>query len=200
MNIQDNLLIEKLKEGDKAVFRFIFESNYGMLCRFAGQLLHDNCQAEEVVDDVMLHLWEQRNELTVTTSLRAYFMQAVKNKCIDVLRSTHSRHEYSFTSVTPEDNLDFLDAVFADEAHPMGLLIRKELEGQLMDAVGRLPSECKAVFEKSRLEQKTYEEIAKELNISLNTVKYHIKNALAFLRKVLSAYLKIIFFFFFLEN
>lgn len=199
MKVNDSLIIKKLKEGDKIVFRSIFEQNYGILCRFACQILHDDCLAEEIADDVIVYLWEHRSELSITISLRAYLMQAVKNRCIDILRS-NPRRESNFTSVTPEDNLDFLDAIFADNNHPMGQLIQKELEDLLMNCVKKLPSECKAVFEKSRFEQKKYEEIAEEMNISVNTVKYHIKNALACLQKSLSTYMKCFLFFFFLEN
>lgn len=200
MNINDSLIIEKIKEGDKAVFRSVFEENYLILYRFATQILHDTCQAEEVADDVIVYLWEHRNELTINISLRSYLMQSVKNRCIDVLRSKRQEHEINFTSVTSEDNLEFLDIIFTDENHPMGMLIQKELEAELMDSIEKLPPECKTVFIKSRFEQKKYEEIAEELNISINTVKYHIKNALAYLQNALSSYLKCLLLFFFLEN
>ena len=58
-----------------------------------------------------------------------------------------------------------------------------------MKAIGRLPDECRRVFRLSRFEERKYEEIAKELNISVNTVKYHIKRALALLHEDLSKYL-----------
>lgn len=199
MKVNDSLIIKKLKEGDKFVFRSVFEQNYGILCRFACQILRDDFLAEEVADDVIVYLWEHRSELSIAVSLRAYLMQSVKNKCIDILRSSQ-RRESNFTSITPEDNLDFLDAIFADNNHPMGQLIQKELEALLMNCIENLPSECKVVFEKSRFEQKKYEEIAEEMNISVNTVKYHIKNALAYLQTSLSTYLKCFLFLFFLEN
>ena len=63
-----------------------------------------------------------------------------------------------------------------------------------------LPEECRRVFKKSRFEQKKYEEIAEELNISVNTVKYHIKNALAYINSHLSDYLKIILAYIFMGN
>lgn len=200
MNVNDSLIIEKLREGDMTVFRSVFEQNYNMLYRFANQILHDTYLAEEVADDVIVALWERREDLVINVSLRTYLMQATKNRCIDVLRTGYQRHEADFTSVTPEDNLEFLDTLFADESHPMGLLIQKELELQLKEAINQLPEECKAVFEKSRFEQKKYKEIAEELHISINTVKYHIKKALDFLQKSLAVYLKCFLFFFFLDN
>jgi RNA polymerase sigma-70 factor (ECF subfamily) len=67
--------------------------------------------------------------------------------------------------------------------------MENELENEINKVVKQMPKECKAVFEKSRFEEKTYEEIASEMNISVNTVKYHIKNALALFRKKLAKYL-----------
>ena len=68
----------------------------------------------------------------------------------------------------------------------------QELEGEITKAIGRLPEECRCVFQMSRFEEKKYEEIARELQISVNTVKYHIKHALALLREDLGKYLTIV--------
>ena len=63
-----------------------------------------------------------------------------------------------------------------------------------MNAVNRLPNECRKVFWLSRFEGRKNEEIASELGISINTVKYHIKHALALLLCDLQKYLVILFF------
>lgn len=65
----------------------------------------------------------------------------------------------------------------------------QELESEIMQAIDKLPEECGRVFRMSRFEEKKYEEIACELNISVNTVKYHIKRALALLHEDLGKYL-----------
>ena len=110
------------------------------------------------------------------------------------------RTEHSFSTYLSDDNLEFLDTLFADENHPLGTLIEQELEEELMHCINSLPDECRKVFKKSRFEQKKYEEIAKELNISVNTVKYHIKNALAYLNTHLAEYLKLILIYIFIEK
>ena len=71
--------------------------------------------------------------------------------------------------------------------HPLGWLLEEEMKNTAKQAVNELPRECRQVFELSRYEGKKYSEIAQELDISVNTVKYHIKNAL----KILSARLSI---------
>jgi RNA polymerase sigma-70 factor (ECF subfamily) len=67
--------------------------------------------------------------------------------------------------------------------------MEREMEDEVNKAVNKLPAECKVVFEKSRFEGKSYQEIASDLNISVNMLKYHIKSALATLRKKISKYL-----------
>ena len=78
-----------------------------------------------------------------------------------------------------------------DDEYPLGRLLEQELEGEIMKAIGRLPEECRRVFRMSRFEDKKYEDIARELQISVNTVKYHIKHALALLHEDLGKYLTV---------
>lgn len=80
--------------------------------------------------------------------------------------------------------------------YPLGILLERELEHEIRMAIDKLPVECRCVFEKSRFEEKKYEEISQELGISINTVKYHIKNALSFLQTELSKYLIALILFF----
>ena len=65
----------------------------------------------------------------------------------------------------------------------------KALEGEVMKSINRLPEDCRRVFSMSRFDEKKYEEIAHELQISVNTVKYHIKHALTLLHEDLGKYL-----------
>lgn len=82
------------------------------------------------------------------------------------------------------------------DSHPLGTLLERELEEEIYKAIDKLPNECRRVFDKSRFEGKSYEEISQELGISVNTVKYHIKNALASLQTNLSKYLITLLLFF----
>lgn len=70
--------------------------------------------------------------------------------------------------------------------------VMEELEAMIIDKIASLPEECQKVFHLSRFENKSYAEIAEELCISINTVKYHIKNALSTLRRELEPYLLLI--------
>lgn len=187
--MEDQLIVDRLKRGDEAAFKFVFDNHYTTLCRFANQILHDAALAEEVVDDAIFYLWEHREDLHITHSIRAYLMQAVRNRSLNELSSAACRREQNFSSISPEENAEFLETVFVDESHPMGMLLQQELEDAVTDCIDRLPEECRRVFVMSRFDGMKQEEIARELGISVNTVKYHMKNALALLRQNLAPYL-----------
>lgn len=188
----EKLIIERLKKGEESAFRYIYDNHYVLLCRFANQLLNDAVLAEEIVGDVIFTIWEQHEKIEITHSIRAYLMRAVRNHCINKINSLSYRAEVRMSNFLLPENMDFLDAVFVDEHHPLGELLEQELEDELHRCIESLPEECRRVFKKSRFEQKKYEEIAGELNISVNTVKYHIKNALSYIQAHMSTYLRLL--------
>ena len=190
MHELEELLIKKLRKGDERAFRLLYDRHYVLLCRFANQLLNNAALAEEVVDDVIFYLWEHRQEVEIRYSIRAYLMRAVRNRCLNELQLQSHREELHISSFLSPESMDFLDSLFVDNKQPLGMLLEQELEEELKRSIDELPLECRKVFYKSRFEQKKYEEIATELGISVNTVKYHIKNALAFLQRRLGSYLK----------
>jgi RNA polymerase sigma-70 factor (ECF subfamily) len=73
--------------------------------------------------------------------------------------------------------------------YPLAVLLESELEEKIRQCVENLPEDCRNVYRKSRYEDKSHEQIARESGISINTVKYHIKNALARLKNDLAEYL-----------
>ena len=192
MHELEELLIKKLRKGDERAFRLLYDRHYVLLCRFANQLLNNAALAEEVVDDVIFYLWEHRQEVEIRYSIRAYLMRAVRNRCLNELQLQSHREELHISSFLSPESMDFLDSLFVDNKQPLGMLLEQELEEELKRSIDELPLECRKVFYKSRFEQKKYEEIATELGISVNTVKYHIKNALAFLQRRLGSYLKLL--------
>lgn len=196
----DKNIIEQLKNGDEKTFKYIYEKHYVYLCRLAAQLLNDNSLAEEIVDDVIFYLWEHRTELEISVSLRAYLIRSVRNRCLNEINSLRNRTVSSFSSVTPEENLNFLETMLVDELHPLGNLIQQEMQIELKRCIHNLPNECRTVFLKSRFEGKKYVEISDELGISINTVKYHITKALTSIQAQLGNYLKLLISYFLLEN
>lgn len=200
MHELEELLIKKLRKGDERAFRLLYDRHYVLLCRFANQLLNNAALAEEVVDDVIFYLWEHRQEVEIRYSIRAYLMRAVRNRCLNELQLQSHREELHISSFLSPESMEFLDSLFVDNKQPLGMLLEQELEEELKRSIDELPLECRKVFYKSRFEQKKYEEIATELGISVNTVKHHIKNALAFLQRRLGNYLKLLIVYIFMNS
>lgn len=187
MEQTEALIVEQLRQGKERAYKFLYDQHYQILCHVASQYVKDDFLAETIVGDVIFHLWNVRQSLDITTSIRSYLMQSVRNRCMDYLKSQYNQRELAMSS---PGLLDFpvINYIKGDD-YPLGRLLEQELEGEIMKAIGRLPDECRRVFRLSRFEERKYEEIAKELNISVNTVKYHIRRALALLHEDLSKYL-----------
>lgn len=180
-------LIHSLKSGNNQAYKYIYDHHYVLLCKIAYEFLKDDFLAESIVDDIIFHLWEKRDTLEITTSLRSYLVQAVRNRCINYLNLEREKREVRF-SVIDQQN-EWINSIFPSDDYPLARLLENELEQEIRNAINRLPEECKVVFKKSRFEEKRYEQIAEELGISVNTVKYHIKNAISRLSADLSKYL-----------
>lgn len=188
---EEQHLIKLLKQGDNDAYKYIYKHHYTLLCKIAYEFLKDDFLAETTVDDAIFHLWEIRETVDITVSLRSYLVQAVRNRCINYLNLEREKREIRF-SVADRQN-EWSDSVFLSDDYPLGRLLENELEQEIKKAIDRLPDKCRTVFQKSRFEEKRYEEIAEELGISINTVKYHIKSALSLLSADLSKYLLMLF-------
>ena len=187
MESTEALLVQQLKNGVDAAYKYLYDQHYQILCHVAAQYVKDDFLAETIVGDVIFHLWEVRETIEINTSVRSYLMTCVRNRCIDYLKSQYHKREVAHSDTGLRD-FPVLQYV-KDDDYPLGKLLEKELENEIMNAINRLPEECRRVFNMSRFENRKYEEIAQELKISVNTVKYHIKHALALLHEDLGKYL-----------
>lgn len=185
-NIEE-LIIEQLKQGNEKSYKYIYEHHYVALCQIANGYVKDHFTAETIVGDTIFHVWEIRETLNISISIRAYLARAVRNRCINYLNTQYEKNEVPLSGLVSEKMPE--ERYLLSDSYPLGNLLERELEAAINDSIDRLPDECRAVFKKSRFEEKKYEEIARELDISINTVKYHIKRALATLQTDLSKYL-----------
>ena len=191
MKDSEYIILNELKKGNEAAYRYLYDHHYVLLCHFAYQYVNDVYLAETIVEEVIIHLWNTRETLQISTSLRSYLLKSVKNKSLDYLKSEYVRKELPFSRLMPEDQLEH------SEFYPLGHLFENELEKKVIKAIKNLPEDTRKVFLMSRFEEKKYAEIAQKLNISVNTVKYHIKKAISLLRAELLKYLLISLYFIF---
>lgn len=184
--ITDNNVIEHLKKGNECAFRFIFDKYYDYLCLIADSYLRDNFISETIVGEIIYNLWEIKESVDIKYSLRSYLVRSVKNRCINYLQQEYVQREVSINQY--EDKAAIEELFFIESKHPLESLLEQELENKINEVINSLSPECRQVFRMSRFDNMKYEEIASMLNISVNTVKYHMKNALMKLRAELKDY------------
>jgi RNA polymerase sigma-70 factor (ECF subfamily) len=176
--IAEVALFEKVKKSDRLAFSILFTRYYSDLVRFSISLIHDKPGAEEIVQDLFVRIWENREELSVT-SVKSYLLKAVHNGSIDWLR--HESIKNSYVGLILE--------------HPVLLkndledyLLFSELEIEIQEALTKVPEECAEVFIKSRFEALNHQEIANMMGISVRTVEDRIRRTIKQLRIQLKEY------------
>lgn len=179
----------------KENFDSIYINNFSRLFLFAKEYVLFDEEAENIVQDIFLMLWEKREALRVDVSLTAYLFTLVKNKSIDFLRHQMVEQIYS-ENVKHEYNEELNVKLFALESFDHNFSSEEDIETLLRNAIDKLPERCRLIFIKSRIEGKKYKEIAEELNLSVNTVEGQISIALKKLREELKDYLPLLLFLF----
>jgi len=175
-----------IKESDlKENFDQIYVIYFSRMRRFAKEYVIFEEDAENIVQDVFLLLWEKKEVLDIKVSLASYLFTLVKNKCIDHLRYRITDEEYKKELSAKLYSLDQLNYNGSSE---------EDIDKILKLALEKLPEKCREIFIKSRMEGKKYREIATELNISVNTVENQMAIALKKLRIELKEYLPLLFF------
>jgi RNA polymerase sigma-70 factor, ECF subfamily len=171
-----------------ADFEALFKTHYSSLCSYANQFLKDLAASEEVVQEVMLRIWLNRESLIITTSIRSYLFRAVRNGCMNVLKHIDIREEYKASR-----ELDTQDSQRSKEDE----MIVTELEQKIREAIDGLPIERRKIFIMSRYDGLTYKQISESLGISIKTVENQMGKALKTLREELSEYLPWLILFFY---
>lgn len=177
-----------LKRDDQESFTRIFRAYYKDLVLFGGTFIPEKSVCEDIVQNIFLKLWNDRQTLEIEISLKSYLLKAVRNNCLDELRHRKIVDEH----VTHELKSALMDA---DETE--NYVLYSDLCRQLKNALAQLPPAEREVFEMSRLENIKYQEIANRLKISVRTVENRISNALKRLRILLKDYFLLLLFFFY---
>ena len=187
MEYSSKELVLGIKQGNIASYETLYKEYYVFLCLLAEHIVRNHADAEEIVSDVFVKLWNIRGEINITTSIKAYLVRAVHNTSLNYL-------ERSGISNSHTDSLSNSDLKLLawDSDYPLGRLYEREITEILEQGISELPDACRRVFLLSRDEDMTYNDIADKLGISVNTVKAQIKNALARLRITLKDYMMIL--------
>ncbi len=167
-------LLEKIRSGDYEAFQVLFESYYTILCNFSLRYVEEYGQADDIVQEVFIKIWERRKRLVIAGSIKAYLFAAVKNQSLNRLKAESIRLEHiRYFSGQQNELVDSSE------------IETEEFRNYLFQCIEKLPPRCKEVFLESRFNGAKQEMIAGSLNITLKTVKAQIGKALKLLKDCL---------------
>lgn len=147
------------------------------LLRYSMMYVSSEHDAEEIVSDTFLTVWENRKNLLKLSNFNAYIYTIVRNKSISSFRTSHTQDVnlentpidiFAYTDVTPEDEL-----------------ISKEKVAEINSAINSLPNKCKMAFKLVKENNLKYKEVAEILNISIKTLEAHLTLAVKKIRESL---------------
>lgn len=181
--LSEQEIIGAIREGNERIFEETFRKYYQSLCNYANSILKEMDEAEEVVQNLFLSIWEKRSDLEISISLKSYLYRAVHNHCLNRIKHLKVREEYQQYAV------NFYDASYESVSQTV---MKNELETKIEEAIKKLPEQCRLIFRMSRFEELKYHEIAEQLELSPKTVENQIGKALKILRVELAEYLPLI--------
>ncbi len=171
-------------------FSRIYTLYFPKMVRFAREYVISEEEAQCIVQDLFLYLWEHRETLEAVNNLNAFLFTLTKNRCIDFYRS-YTRLSQMKKSLDSLEERELHLKMEALQQFDENMFTTNEIEELLNKAVNNLPEKCREVFILSRMEGLKHEEIARQLNISVNTVQNHISTAIRKLRVELKDYLSL---------
>lgn len=181
IDINDNsLVIELLKSGEEepfdCVYTFYFPKLYAFCCQYV-----QRTDAEEIVQDTFVWLWENRDKLISEFSLKTLLFTIVKNKALNKISHYQVKHKVL------NEIAEKFDAQFSSP----DFYLETEVFQLFRNALNSLPEEFRQAYEMNRFDHLTHKEIAEKLNVSPQLVNYRIGQVLKVLRAELKDYLPI---------
>ena len=173
MSLIDSSTIRRLIASDEISFQIIYDIHSEKVYQLAFRFLKDNAWSEEIVQDVFLKLWLNRERLDEQGNIWLYLYVITKRLCLNKLR------EIRKSAVLFEKLIEGMEV--ADNQSEEQLMA-KEMEQYAEKIVANLPKQQQLVFKLSREEGLSHNEIAKKLGLSPNTVKNHMVQALKALK------------------
>lgn len=168
--------------GDCAVFEGIYRAYYPALCFFASKYVGDD-ESEDIVENLFLRIWKQKKIMLNNAHLKSFLYQSTKNACFDFIK-IQGRKDKRYASLQVQ-----IDAVDQDYLHNF---IHTEVIAEIHRAINQLPTQCRKVIHLEFVDGLSNEEVAKELSLSIQTVKNHKVRALKILKQRFSGNMSLI--------
>jgi RNA polymerase sigma-70 factor (ECF subfamily) len=176
---------EKVKrDNDISAFEWIYKNIFKSLCFYVFHITGDQFLSEEVVQETLVKIWNERDKLIITGNFKSYVYQSVHNLAINKLVQQNTL-KFSVNKPVTSEVWQLIANNFSYNAFLIEKLEAQDTENIINSAVEKLPEQCRIAFKLSKYENKTNEEIANALNISVNTVRSQIYRALEKIKEAL---------------
>jgi len=172
-SMRDEMLFNLMKLDEDGAFKEIYERYFDGLFLHAYRKLHNKEEARDLTQEIFAMLWDKRQSITLTGSLPAYLFTAVRNRCINIFLRKEVESSYI------QSLQEFIDAEVCQTDH---LARTNQLTAIIDKELNALPSKMQEIFVLSRKDNLSHKEIAAQLNLSEQTVKKQVNNALKILR------------------
>lgn len=170
--ISEHILLLQLKEGDQNSFRELYDRYHAALYRNVMRLLHDGSEAQDVVQEVFVRLWENRDSLDLSRPVNSWLFTVSYNRAVNLLRK----------KLLEKQRSPLIAELATDVSNIQDERLIEAQWRLMQDAIDQLSPKKRRVFELCKLEGKTYEMAAKELGISRHTVGEYLQESMAFVR------------------
>ena len=181
--LNEKVLLRQVARHDEKAFKALFETYQARLYHYIIHIIKSREPAEEMVIDVFLKIWQQRESLHEIESFDAYLFRIAFNKSVDFLRRAARNPEIR--------DLIWQEIQLAGDLPSDAPVLIKEYEGKLNEAIGLLPPQQQLVFRLSREKNFSHSDIAQKLQLSKNTVSNHISTSLRFIRAYLAHFMSL---------
>lgn len=157
------------------VLKELFDAHYPAVCSAVNRIVGERGVTEDLAQQVFIRFWEKRNQIQIDTSPRAYLHKMAVNEALAWLRAKKNQQPEEITFSTP----------MPPQMDGEVILLNSELNDQIHKAINSLPPRCRSIFQLSRFDDLSYQEIADRLEISIKTVEHQMGKALRVLREEL---------------
>nr|WP_262893260.1 RNA polymerase sigma-70 factor [Parabacteroides leei] len=174
-------------------FSQIYSTYFTKMIRFSQAYVIAEEDAENIVQDIFLYLWEHPEVFKTIDNMDAFLFTLVKNRCLNFLKHSLYVNEKK-SSIQTVEELEMQMNLYSLQQFDESFLTISDVENLINEVIDKLPERCKEIFILSRMEGLKYKEIAERLNISVNTVENQMSIALRKLKIELKDYLPLLLF------